>query len=515
MSTTTTAQQFTPKVMEAVKIAGKSVLLYPVLPFNASLAEQAHAFHLNRNAMDTNHIPSREKLEVMGVRLNGSTHVAGAELDWLDIFRTQWDNPKVFTVVSYHDSAGTRITNCCEANGVDLLPLVNGDPATCHPADVRFVKARLLCDFSTLTDGAPCSLMVEYYIELPQSDRNLHDHNQVHRVVRTYPGGGALQTMSQNLFQQNVTKRTTTAGPVDLLPPPFNVQEVVIDSCDIILKIEAMILAKADPFILDHLFKQICPGMSAQPQAALDGINQVAVDENGNRTVESVTTFHAKFMSAIRPFAEQPLWQVDGHAIFIERLEPGLRSQLEQNYRAHRDVVQPRTRRDQLRLLGDALVAAKQAEAHLESIRLITNEQITATQLMTQVHQSQAEKTLSRYGSSAQLDEEGGKKHGRKKPLCFGCGSDGHLWHSPKTKDIICPHANRPGIKEAAQEGYKEWCKNRRGKGKKPRVRYTELTDEDKERVARQYEARLADGKETLPSGVPASDNKPTALTAG
>lgn len=179
------AAAFVPKTTEVVKVAGKSVILYPALPVDAPIDEKCHAYHHNRNALETARIPARELLETMGNRLNGSTFVTGETVEYLEVFNTSWVNPDRFIILSYHNSAGNLINDATDASGLDLKQIQQGDPAICRPNDVQFFKARVICDFARLTENQPCSLQVDYYIELPLSVRNVADDQGVNRVLTT------------------------------------------------------------------------------------------------------------------------------------------------------------------------------------------------------------------------------------------------------------------------------------------------------------------------------------------
>ena len=297
--------------------------------------------------------------------------------------------------------------------------------------------------------------------------------------------------------------KTQSGAPVDLLPPPFNVTAAVIDSFEIGQMIERKILEKAVPFILTYLFSQICPGVSSKPQAALENIRQEVTDEAGNKTILPVATYHLQFMNAIRPFAALPVWPIDAHTEWVSRLEENTRKVLERDYTAHRDTVQPRTRREQLKLLADVLKAAQLAEQQLDSFRSIAHEQITATQLLTRVGTpalaSQAERTLQQYGKNS-----GKTRKPKVKRACFGCGEEGHMWESRDGKTILCPHAHKPGIQEAAERAYEKYREDMKRRGRGKRVRYDDMSAEDKEKVAQQYATRVAEGKE-VPSSLTVS----------
>ena len=80
------------------------------------------------------------------------------------------------SILSFHTSNGDRIDNTTTAgDAAILLPVLNGNLATCRQQDVRFERVQCTLDFAHLitVDPYPVAtiLRVSYYIELPQTSR--------------------------------------------------------------------------------------------------------------------------------------------------------------------------------------------------------------------------------------------------------------------------------------------------------------------------------------------------------
>ena len=162
------------------------------------------------------------------------------------------------------------------------------------------------------------------------------------------------------------------------------------------------------------------------------------------------------------------------------------------------------------------LQAMQSAEDEVQSISAIARSSVAGQAFHADVlaFQSQAERTLERYSAGYQseggnstgynseggyISDGGGKRKGRgigAKDSCFGCGAIGANAH-PWTKDgkVVCPNADKPGIRKIAQENYKKWlakktehCATKKRKEDKA-INFDNLSNANK---ARMKEAILA-----------------------
>jgi len=163
------------------------------------------------------------------------------------------------------------------------------------------------------------------------------------------------------------------------------------------------------------------------------------------------------------------------------------------------------------------LQAMQSAEDEVQSISAIVHSSVAGQAFHTNVlaFPSQAERTLERYSSGGYQSEGrnstgynseggyksdgGGKRKGRgigAKDSCFGCDAsiaNTHPWN--KDGKVVCPNADKPGIRKIAQENYKKWLakKTERRAAKKRKedkaINFDKLSDANK---ARMKEAALA-----------------------
>ena len=156
-----------------------------------------------------------------------------------------------------------------------LLPVINGPVNACHKQNIRFVRVQLNLDFTSLVTLDPPGvtvLCVEFYIQLPQSSRDMINSAGGAYRLTTFLGPDDICLIPAAEFSPDILAVTLQDGPINMLHPDFNLTSTKTDSTTIAAKIISKIIRLATPSILDHLFNQLCPGYSKEPHAALDHI---------------------------------------------------------------------------------------------------------------------------------------------------------------------------------------------------------------------------------------------------
>ncbi len=115
-------------------------------------------------------------LDTLGAQLNLSAIIDGVLGDWTRHFQRAWCNFANLTILSFHNDAGAQVNDTTAADSVVLLPVIDGPVVDCRKRNIRFVRVQLNLNFASLVTLDPPGvtvLRVEYYIELPQSSRDL------------------------------------------------------------------------------------------------------------------------------------------------------------------------------------------------------------------------------------------------------------------------------------------------------------------------------------------------------
>ena len=85
-----TGAQFTPKSLVAVCVNSYTVNLYPVVEETMEVHECAHAFHVNKEALASQTIPTRLQLDALGNQLNLAATMDGVIQDLTRHFQDSW-----------------------------------------------------------------------------------------------------------------------------------------------------------------------------------------------------------------------------------------------------------------------------------------------------------------------------------------------------------------------------------------------------------------------------------------
>jgi hypothetical protein len=103
--------------------------------------------------------------------------------NWERKLSWNWVNLQFLTILSWHNAKGAAITNMTVAGDLSFLLPYQDEPVTgCRAAGIKFVRVQLKLDFADLTIAmaAPTPNVIlrgEYYIQLPQSSKDLTNSN--------------------------------------------------------------------------------------------------------------------------------------------------------------------------------------------------------------------------------------------------------------------------------------------------------------------------------------------------
>jgi hypothetical protein len=126
----------TPRALIPVLVGRFTVNLYPTI-VNATMTvqERAHAFQINKAALLSLAIDLRAMLDALGAQLDLSASIKGMIEEWLRLFQDSWFDFTNLQILSFHGDAGLQVDDTTEdADPAILLPLVNGNLATCRKA---------------------------------------------------------------------------------------------------------------------------------------------------------------------------------------------------------------------------------------------------------------------------------------------------------------------------------------------------------------------------------------------
>lgn len=498
-STAVSALSFVPRDLVAVTVGRHSLNLYPCIDATMPVYERAHAFQVNKTAIMDAVADLNIKINALGVQLNASTSVDGLRAEWKHFFETRWMDLQSLEILSFHDSTGAIIAGATLPNNPSILKdVVNGPVADCRPADVRFVRVKLILDL--LRNPLPAGgiqpvLKADYYIELPQTSVAVLNGNNQARNLVTWHGAADLSTLPVDQVKTDILQQCFQDSPILIKQSDSFSTTVRTDSTEIMETITNNMLKIALPTILSNLFMELCPNYSDQPHAAIEHIRQTYQDKEGNTVTSSVQAYHSRLMAAARPFITQDIFPVSICNKYIDNLDPRLLPAFKKYFTQYADN-HPRERSYQLPTLQRILAAATTAEEEVTSIRQLSREAVgqsfhtdVVSPAGASAHPSQAEHTLSRYKESKSSPTSTSSRL-----ECFGCG--GPHPFGKRDEDgksiILCPNKDKPGVIERGEKNYNAWnlrMQKRRVQRKRKGINsanFEDFSDAAKERIRKQ-----------------------------
>jgi hypothetical protein len=170
---------FVPRDLVTVQVGRLSVSLYPKVETGMPVFERAHAFQVNKSALEPLPIDTRLILDALGAQLNCSAIVDGLMFDWRSLFDLAWYDYANLMIAGYHTSDGKEIKNCTIVSSSTILkPVQNGKKPDCRAPDLWFVRVTCSVDFTglvTVVNYGPTTFHVGYYLELPQTTVQMQD----------------------------------------------------------------------------------------------------------------------------------------------------------------------------------------------------------------------------------------------------------------------------------------------------------------------------------------------------
>ncbi len=499
------AMGFTPLDLVDVHVGRTTVKLYPKISPLMQIWEHTHAYQINKTALKN--LPTDLKLiiDAFGAQLNASSTTEGIISDFKQHFNDHWMCFQNLTILSFHDSAGDIVDDTTTpADPQVLLPVQDGNLATCRSQGVRFVRVQCILDFASLVTAVPYPtstiLCVLYYIELPQDSRVMvNGVGDAYNLV-FFLGVDDLRTLTPPEVKSTILDLCLQDGPVLLKASDFNLRIANTDSSDISLNIDQKILKLAWHQLCTSVFAKICPSYSSQPPAALDHIKQSYVDTEGNMVSTPVFAYYQRMMNGMRPFAGEARFPVSVCNMLMDGIVSWLVLIFRRNYKDYA-VAHDLQASYQRSKFPEILRAMQLSEDEVKSITAIARSSIggQAFHADATAFPSQAKSTLTCYskGTSSGYKSDGGSSGGGyhsddtsqslgDSDSCFGCKGN-YPWM--RDGKILCPNKDKPGVRAEADRAYQTWraaYKTKRGtqgRTKKRRVDYNRMSPTNKERV--------------------------------
>ena len=282
-----TKSPFAPRKPKIVTIGRTSVLLYPEVDSSMTYPKKALAYQHNKTALAFADLDQCVRILALPERFNLMLMAKSGLAGWERKLSPNWANFQFLTILLWHDAKGAAITNTTLAGDLStLLPYQDGPVTVCRAAGIKFVRIQLELDFTGLTIATAVPtpnviLREEYYIQLPQSSKDLTNSNGTGYQLMTWIGAADLRTLSHDEIQRDIINITNQDSPFDLLVPNFNLTICCTDSKEVYGKLKSSVVRLAFKTIHQTLFMVLVPGYSIEPHNVLDHIWQCYINNEG------------------------------------------------------------------------------------------------------------------------------------------------------------------------------------------------------------------------------------------
>ena len=143
---------FVPKDCRQIKYGSETLMVYPKIDSTMPLSEKAHAFNVNRAAIEASNLNPTAKIQATGNLHNCDTIANIIRNRWEQIAFDSARDPKAMTISSYNTLDGAIINNPFQPTTKILLdvPVGNCSVDKCRPDGIAHMKVNVITDFSSI-----------------------------------------------------------------------------------------------------------------------------------------------------------------------------------------------------------------------------------------------------------------------------------------------------------------------------------------------------------------------------
>ena len=502
---------FNEKKLVPYNIGKETIMIYPSLAADMSLAEKAHAFNINKNALENIHLPTKIYLRQLGDILGCGPVVSFHAAKFREVAYEQLKSGLQASATTYHKANGHIIqdtTNVERDNEIKPLENNSRDIQSLRADGICFARLHSILNFASLDPEHKTNYRFSYFHVLPVAAKTITMHSGVtpRRVQfhRTFLGPVDWATSTDDeIIAENWKHATAIEDPFDLVEP--NIRDTNSDAeiniRSAISRLENIYFEAAAGCIKKAIFEKCCPSYTDDPTAAILKIQQIVpdnIDPSKHITLD-VATYHSRTLRLMEQLGVHEDFKIDVVQHFFQNLAPKVKDQVKVNGYIDDTKVHSRKPFDQFNALNKLFHKAVQAEYQLKresnTIKEIMNSHST---FMTQpsAYVSTAERAIKSYKETKVLN-------------CWGCGGD-HSWWNAQLKKVVCPQADDPKAQANAAAKFEEYKKKRESKTKtskkKKRIEtiFTEVLagvdTEDDEAIRNRFQQAFVSKSDSAPS---------------
>lgn len=492
---------FTEKKLVPHMIGKETVMIYPSLTPDMSLAERAHAFNVNKNALSNLFLPQRITLRALGDTLGCSAVVSLTAAKFKKIADAQLYSNVIPSATSYHGSNGHVIKDAVDISNKNTLKSVDdnmSDSNLIRPDGIQYARLQSLLNFQDVDSNRTTNYKFTWFHLLPTKSKTVKvDQDNNVKLYQTFTGPSDWYKSKKSERYWN--HPSAINKPFDLIASSINDPnfdaELNITSAE--GRLETLIHNAASDMIRKAIFDTICPNYIDDPASAVLKIKQVVPDPvDSSKTITlTVQSYHTKILQLMDQLGSDKDFPVDIVSHYFQNLAPKIKDQVKLNGYDGDTKTHSRSPFDQFVALNDLFSRAATAEYTInrqtDEIKEVLNTHHSFLTIPS-VNLSTAEKSIKSY------KEPSGQ-------TCWGCGGS-HSWYDSTTKKIACPKGNDPAVQAHAAKMFKEFKQRKRDryasrKKKKFENMLTDLfsddSDKDENNLKAQFKAFLSTKSES------------------
>ena len=374
-----------------------------------------------------------------------------------------------FTPNRQYDETGQVVADTTTTADPQILK-ATGDAATStaaanrRAANIKYVTIETNIDFTQITEDNSSMFRVSTVIELPVTSAQINDDIAGIITVVTYHGKADLRTLSAVEFEDQILNVRDQKGATALVAPAFGAGVATLDTETKVDELHKPVVGSCRGCLQNNIFKTICPNIAYRPSMTLDNVKQVKEDANENKIRIPMNEIFIRMVNASVTVMHYN-FEVDLVQHVMDNMDPEVKTHLEGTYTGHLGV----RARDKITQICALQVLQLQSHAEQSESQVIgTREMVsnlTSTALLSvpgyaaavgdgagatgsiPALKSQAEATIQQHTPV--------KDSAWKKGNCFGCNNQNCQWF--RDGDVVCPHMDRPGVRERAQLNFKKF----------------------------------------------------------
>ena len=327
---------FVPKDCRQIKYGSETLMVYPKIDSTMPLSEKAHAFNVNRAAIEASNLNPTAKIQATGNLHNCDTIANIIRNRWEQIAFDSARDPQAMTISSYNTLDGAIINNPFQPTTKILLDVPAGNCAVdkCRPDGIAHMKVNVITDFSSIYKKKKITIKFNTFLRLHQDAKTVKNTAGTDRELFTYTGPSNILNLPAKDFTDLIFEHDESIDdPYELDQASFSSRNAFPNSekkrKEILSKIHQ---AALDP-ISEAVFESICPNFLDDPERSFNQIKQLDTDHS-----HTVTEYYAVAMALLNNFrrGRDVKWQNDPAAHFVNNLRPEIVVEMEKcGYKHH------------------------------------------------------------------------------------------------------------------------------------------------------------------------------------